>query len=545
MKKITGNLIILILFAPMFLFGTTIIVDINGSGHYTSIQEGIDNARTSDTVLVYPGTYTEIVDFSGKDIVLASLFLTTQDTSYIAQTIIDGANEQCQLVRFTNGETENAQLIGFTVTNASAQSDKSGERFYEGLGIYIDGSSPIIERNRIVDNDFNEWYWNGGGIVLKSSSAKIRNNLIRKNEMAFSGGGIYMINCNDVSIENNIIEDNYIFSGYGVSEGAGIYIDSSFNINITNNVICDNLNDFGYGGGLCIRWSYNVNIINNNFSENWTVLEGGAIYTASVINLKITGNVFQNNNVARRGGGLAFIDTDLIMTNNTIAFNAAIGDYSKGGALYCENSSPEIYNTIFYFNTSVGSGNQVYLNANADPDFYYCDIEGGVEAFGLADTVVYNGHYENNIDEDPQFVQSGDYPFSTEIGSPCNNAGSPDTAGLALPELDLAHNPRIVGPSIDIGAYENQLATSVRDHVPAAKILLSPNPVKDKLQISIPEELFADARVIIVNMHGKTVLAEPLKSSVQDFNLQALAPGLYVLKVLSSGVVFEEKLVVD
>ncbi len=544
MKRLS-SISILILWVPMFLCGTTIIVDINGSGHYTSIQEGIDNARTSDTVLVYPGTYTEIVDFSGKDIVLASLFLTTQDTSYIAQTIIDGANEQCQLVRFTHGETENAKLVGFTITNASACAGNLNVDNPQGLGILINGSSPVIENNRIINNNYHEWYWIGGGIVLRNSSARIVHNLIRNNDMAYEGGGIFMSNCHEVHIDNNIIEDNLVFSGYGVARGAGIYMDSSNYITLTNNIISDNYNDFGDGGGIFLGRCAHIHIVNNIFSDNSTDGDGGAIFAKYVSDLKISGNLLNNNQVSAYGGGAVFIDSELVMANNTLCYNSATKYFAKGGALYCENSSPEIYNTIFYFNTSEGSGNQVYLNANADPDFYYCDIEGGVEAFGLADTVVYDGLYENNIDEDPQFVQSGDYPFSTEISSPCNNAGSPDTAGLALPELDLAHNPRIVGPSIDIGAYENQLATSVRNHVPAAKILLSPNPMKDKLQISIPEELFADAWVIIVDMHGKTVLAEPLKSSVQDFNLQAMAPGLYVLKVLSSGVILEEKLVVD
>ena len=70
---------------------------------FPSIQTAINNSQNGDTVLVFPGTYFENINFKGKNIVLGSLFLTTGDTTFVSQTIIDGNQQGC-VVTFENGE---------------------------------------------------------------------------------------------------------------------------------------------------------------------------------------------------------------------------------------------------------------------------------------------------------------------------------------------------------------------------------------------------------------------------------------------------------
>ncbi len=533
----------LLIIAPVFLFGDIITVDKNGSGDYYTIQEGINNANAGDTVLVYPGTYVEIVDFSGKDIVVAGLFLTTQDSSYISQTVIDGNMENCPLVRFTNGETENAKLIGFTITNASESSGNFEKSDYQGLGIYIKGSSPVIESNRIINNSHNTWYVPGGGIFIENSSAKIINNTINHNDMACLGGGIYINNSTDVLVENNIIDANMVSSGYGEAFGAGIYIDSSQYITVKNNTICNNYNNFGYGGAIYVLQSDNVEITNNNISGNITGGYGGAVYAAFSTNINIIGNLFYNNRADLSGGGMFCDNSEMLMVNNTICFNAAESNYGKGGGIYCIGSNPDIYNTILFYNTAGFSGNQVFLDADSDPDFFYSDIEGGVSAFGLADTVTYDGFYEHNTEKEPQFVLSGEYPYSLDKTSPCIDAGDPDTGNLSIPVVDLAGNVRIINDTIDMGAYENQLVSNIIRSSKPDNVFVFPNPATGIITVRIPEKQFHKGWVVLSDMKGNPVLKIPMENSLQKYDLSFLPRGVYIIKITCGEFMNTEKIV--
>jgi hypothetical protein len=59
-----------------------------------------------------------------------------------------------------------------------------------------------------------------------------------------------------------------------------------------------------------------------------------------------------------------------------------------------------------------------------------------------------------NISADPLFVDSTKSNYQLQAGSPAINAGTnlaPD-----MPRLDRAGHPRIVGGTVDLGAYEFQ-----------------------------------------------------------------------------------------
>jgi hypothetical protein len=110
----------------------TIRVTQDGSGAAQTIQGGIDMATSGDTVLVESGTYHEVLDYKGRNIVVIS-------TSGPAGTIVDGSGILDTVVKFKSREGQTAVLSGFTIRGGSGFG-ASGAAF--GGGIYAANASP-------------------------------------------------------------------------------------------------------------------------------------------------------------------------------------------------------------------------------------------------------------------------------------------------------------------------------------------------------------------------------------------------------------------
>lgn len=80
---------------------------LNPKTAFATIQKGIDNAADGDTIIVFPGLYTEIINFLGKNISLKS---TDPTKSHIVKsTIISG------MVYFRGTEDPSCTLTGFNI----------------------------------------------------------------------------------------------------------------------------------------------------------------------------------------------------------------------------------------------------------------------------------------------------------------------------------------------------------------------------------------------------------------------------------------------
>ncbi len=216
------------LLAISFLFvGILHATIINVPGDYSTIQTGIDSSSVGDTVLVQPGTYVENINYNGKNITVASLFLTTQDTSYISQTVIDG-NQNGTVVIFESGEDISAILTGFTITNGHIASGQPGSY---GAGICCKDSSPTIANSFIVDNFSHN---DGAGIYCSDCSPTLSNLIISKNTTEWDGAGLFCDYAHPTLYRVVICNNTATWAG------AGVYLTSCSEPTFTNVTITEN-----------------------------------------------------------------------------------------------------------------------------------------------------------------------------------------------------------------------------------------------------------------------------------------------------------------
>ena len=278
---ITLYLITLVIF-PQVLKATII----NVPADQLTIQAGITASSNGDTVLVQPDTYYQNINFNGKNITVGSLFLTTGDTAYISQTVINGGNSN-SVVKFNSGETSNAVLSGFTITNGYA---------YYGAGINCySGSSPTLSYLNIENNNGHPGDSYGGGLVCNGSSPNC-SNLTFTGNYANEGGGVWLHLDGDANFSDCVFTDNTS------SHGGAMQISYS-SPTIDHSLFYEN--DSPFGGAVYVFNYSTPEFVNCTFTEN-TSTYGGAFYFEEVQLPGMASDPIPENNAND-------VETDLIL----------------------------------------------------------------------------------------------------------------------------------------------------------------------------------------------------------------------------------------
>ena len=227
---------------------------------------------------------------------------------------------------------------------------------------------------------------------------------------------------------------------YPQSGGGGAWCE--YDVMISNCVVSGN-SAFATGGGVCRGTLYNCWLQGNvAYGRSFDPIGagGGGAYSATLNNCTLVGNA------APLGGGAYYGSLNNCVVRDNSAFNHGGGGFASdfrnctvtgnsgrtggGGASECG-----VYNSIVYYNSAPESADQGWgYSVNS------CTT-GGFN-FG-----------SGNITNPPLFGED----LRLLPNSPCINAGkNAEAAG----EIDFGGSPRIVGGTVDMGAYEFQTPAS-------------------------------------------------------------------------------------
>jgi|GEM_PF-5088132 len=480
---------------------------INVPSEMHTIQSAINCAKDGDTVIIDTGTYYENIDFFGKDITVASKYLTTGDQSFIANTIIDGSHIS-HVVKFSNGETNSAKLIGLSITNGFANG-AFGTYETDGGGIVCYNSSPTLKYLKIYNNSSQD-------------------------DNGSAGGGIHCENCNAIMDHLEVYDNN----GADYHGGGGIHM-SHGNPVISNSQIYSNITS-GPGGGIRIDDSSNP-IISN-------VFVGYHTYEAAIEIGHSSNPILQNVIIASNPGGAIHCETGAYLTLlNSVIYNNG-EHYGTQGVLAFDNwADLKVVNTVFLKNNGLVILNRPSSPGDMDIQFclFYENTENNFENCGdyLEMLVTNNANGDsidayNNLYIDPLFIDEVNLNFQLQISSPCIDAGSNDNVNFST---DFSGNQRIYDGNgddndvVDMGAYEfgAPVFENISEQNPSNEFMLYPNPSNGIVYIETAANI-DNVNIEIYSSNGKLIGRERyMNKKVFLLDINNYDSGLYIIRIFN------------
>jgi parallel beta-helix repeat protein len=456
----------------------------NGEDNTIKIVQGMYNgnftyASTEAYGLTVEGGYNQ--DCASQTIDPANTILDGGGTDTVLVLVSQSAADfSVEGLTFQNGSSSSYGGGGlFTRTDGNVNLNKTNFKDNTGGGFYSSYNSNVSSTTTLTNNTITGNTGSGVAIAGEHKASSLTGNTF-SNNTSTSGGGASLYGSS--TLTNNTFTGNTA-SGFAGIGGGGLYVNGT--ATLTNNTFTGNTATNSSGGGAYI-FGTTTTLLNNTFADNTADTGGGGLRVNSTSSTLIN-NIF-NGNAAGSGGAASIDGTSSTLINNIFAGNRStsgggfrvnthenvtiinntitdnVAETGGGGAwinLIRSDYRGYLYNNIIWNNTA-SDGADLYIDNTGDDPFFPVivnlfnnDFDQSASGTYIAEPFTID---PSNLDnEDPLFVGSGDYHLA--VLSPCINSGDNDAPDL--PTTDKDGNPRIMGGTVDMGAYEYQAVVYV------------------------------------------------------------------------------------
>jgi hypothetical protein len=285
------------------------------------------------------------------------------------------------------------------------------------------------------------------GCVELTDGAVLSGFTIRRGYVYGAGAGVNCASTNYLGEPSALVANCLVISNVSYVDVAGV----AFAI-VSNSILAENFSYNGSGAAVACTL-YNSVITSNTAGASGRQAAG--CFSSTLSNCLVFGNITRGNGV----GGVSYSELDncLVVSNSSYSGIGGAADTDLTNCTVCGNSGrvggvganqfySTLQNSICYYNSSTMAG----VSYSTNYDLFYTRITNSCT------TPLANG--AGNITNAPLFVNLAAGDFHLTSNSPCINAGN---NAFVAGNTDYDGNPRIVGGTVDLGAYEYQSPSSI------------------------------------------------------------------------------------
>ncbi len=522
---------------------------------WKTIQKACDAATPNSIVEIKAGTYYEnlVLNVSGtagnpitfRNYQNDSVFI---DGTGTAGTTLMSITDQNYLtfdnLVFQNLTVNNAQGI---LAQTSTSGTSTGLRFHNLIIRHINWTANASAIPNSNDNAqaFIVYGLANGMTHLTVDSCQVYSNILGFSEAVSIDGNI-----NGFTVSNCLVHDNtnigiLAAGNYGTSPNPST--DHARHGLITRNTCFNNVSLYATSAGIYIDGGWSVVVDGNKSYGNGSGIELGCEQNGTTDSITVKNNIIYNNQYTGLAiGGYTTATTgqvtNSLVRNNTF-FHNTLPANNTGEIEMSKASNCTIENNVFYTDPQniLFTADSIAPQLNNTFD-YNCWFTPGNDstnitvqwlqtnyttfgAYRAGTSLEAHSFYADPLLSNAVLPQPDLHLVNL---SPCINRSNPATV-ISAGETDFDGNPRLNGARVDIGAYEYDLISGMKeDYVSRANLELYPNPASAAIFLRTESSI---RNIQLISMEG--VVLREWNHVPNLISLDGLPSGIYMVRLIT------------